>query len=46
MNLHGELLARDLYGLLDVLAEASMGWNESEGHGGGLYQKVVGVRRS
>lgn len=26
--------------LLDVLAEASMGWNESEGHGGGLYQKV------
>lgn len=26
--------------LLDVLAEASMGWNEEEGHDSGLYQKV------
>jgi hypothetical protein len=26
--------------LLDVLAEASMGWNEGEGHEGGLYKKV------
>ena len=26
--------------LLDVLAEASMGWNEEEGHEGGLYRKV------
>jgi len=26
--------------LLDVLAESSMGWNEGEGHEGGLYKKV------
>lgn len=26
--------------LLDRLAEASIGWNEGEGHQGGLYQKV------
>ncbi|HNH88759.1 MAG TPA: DUF1631 domain-containing protein [Thiobacillaceae bacterium] len=26
--------------LLDALAEASMGWNEDEGHESGLYQKV------
>ena len=26
--------------LLDRLAEISIGWNESEGHQGGLYQKV------
>lgn len=26
--------------LLDVLAEASMGWNEEEGHESGLYRKV------
>jgi hypothetical protein len=26
--------------LLDVLAEASMGWNEDEGHESGLYKKV------
>ncbi len=26
--------------LLDALAGASMGWNEDEGHGGGLYRKV------
>jgi hypothetical protein len=26
--------------LLDALAEASMGWNDGEGHDGGLYKKV------
>jgi hypothetical protein len=32
--------------LLDVLADASMGWNETEGHDSGLYQKVdEGVQR-
>jgi hypothetical protein len=26
--------------LLDALAEASKGWNDVEGHDGGLYKKV------
>ena len=29
--------------LLDVLAEASMGWNEEEGHDSGLYRKIEQV---